>query len=162
MYMLISMYLLEIPIAVIQISLVQDQNYRDFTFYVLSVCVLSKLTVPVLRDNEDPSIRILYNCSFLLSEHCHLWLLKQVNIFCIVLFAHIVISTCRESCAVYTLPGHRAAFLWFPSCWPFFECLLFELRCCFWYLITFCLNNSKCGYRYAFELLWSYILMNIL
>ena len=112
MYMLISMYLLEIPIAVIQISLVQDQNDRDFTFYVISICVLSKLTVPVLRDNEDHSIRIFYNCSFLISECCHLWLLKQVNTFCIVLFAHTVISTCRESCAVYTLPGHRAAFLW--------------------------------------------------
>lgn len=68
MYMLISMYLLEIPIAVIQISLVQDQNYRDFTLYVISICVLSKLTVPVLRDNEDHSIRIFYNCSFLISD----------------------------------------------------------------------------------------------
>lgn len=72
MYMLISMYLLEIPITVIQISLVQGQNYRDFTFYVISICVLSKLTVPVLRDNEDHSIRTFYNCSFLISEYCHL------------------------------------------------------------------------------------------
>lgn len=62
---------LEMPVVFIQISPVQDQDYRDFAFYAISVFVLSLLRGPVLGDNEDQSIRIFYNCSNFLSQSAH-------------------------------------------------------------------------------------------
>jgi hypothetical protein len=118
------------PIALALVSLVQDQDYGDFALYAISVFVLSLPTVPVLRDNEDHSIRIFCDYSFsYLRVHIIVILSSMITkagkrvSYCFVC-THCLIRVLRKLCHEYTGQVLELLSCILPPCYPRFDNLV--------------------------------------